>query len=417
MNNNNTNNTNNTNNINDIINKLKNKQIKPYQLDNLYCSKDATTIRRKYLEQLTNIQLNEISNYTINEEEASKKNIENMIGAIQIPLGYAGPLKINGEYANGEYYIPLATTEGALVASVNRGCSIISKCGGATVRVIGDKMTRAPVFTTESVIHALKLKNWIEENFQKIKEIAETTTRHGKLISISPILIVGKEIYPRFTYSTGDAMGMNMVTIATEKACEYIEKQFKKDENITVSMVALSGNVCTDKKPSGINLIEGRGKSVVAEVYLTNEQIEKYLKTTAKSIEKVNMYKNLVGSAISNSMGFNAHYANIVGALFLATGQDEAHIVEGSLGITTAESNENGVYFSITLPDLPIGTVGGGTRVETQKQCLDLIGCVGGDKALKLAEIIGATVLAGELSLIGALASGHLAKAHSELGR
>ena len=423
MENNNDNSNNNKNNIDidmdisEIINKLKNKEIKPYQLDELFNSKEAVKIRRKYIENIVNMELPQISNYTIDEKEASKKNIENMIGAIQIPLGYAGPLKVNGKYTNKEYYVPLATTEGALVASVNRGCSIISKCGGCTVRVVGDKMTRAPVFTTKSIVDAIELKEWIETNFQKIKEIAETTTSHGKLLNISPILIVGRYVYPRFTYSTGDAMGMNMVTIATEKACEFITSKIKEEKNINVHMAALSGNVCTDKKPAGINLIEGRGKTVIAEVYLTNEEIKKYLKTTAKAIEQVNMYKNLIGSAISNSMGFNAHYANIVGALFLATGQDEAHIVEGSLGITVAESDDNGLYFSITLPDLPVGTVGGGTRIETQNECLKMIDCNGGGNALKFAEIVGATVLAGELSLMGALASGHLAKAHSELGR
>ncbi|AEH07314.1 hydroxymethylglutaryl-CoA reductase (NADPH) [Methanothermococcus okinawensis] len=405
--------------ITKIVEKLKNKEIKPYQLDNMFDSKKSVEIRRKYIESLTDTAFKHIDKYSINEKEAMEKNIENMIGAVQIPLGFAGPLKINGKYANGEYYIPLATTEGALVASVNRGCGIITKCGGCTVRVVDDKMTRAPVIKTNSIIDAIKLKEWIENNFQKIKEVAETTTKHGKLISINPIIIVGRYVYPRFTYKTGDAMGMNMVTIATEKACNFIENEMKKEENgsIKVHTVALSGNVCTDKKPAGINLIEGRGKTIIAEVFLKEEEIKKYLKTTSKAIEQVNMYKNFIGSAISNSMGFNAHYANIIGALFLATGQDEAHIVEGSMGITVAECVDDGLYFSVTLPDVPIGTVGGGTRVETQKECLEMIGCRGGDKALKFAEIVGGAVLAGELSLMGALAAGHLAKAHSELGR
>ncbi len=401
---------------NEILEKLLKKEIKPYQLDDLVGEKEAIELRRKYIEKISQVETKHIGHYTIDEKEAMKKNIENMIGAVQIPLGFAGPLKINGKYANGEFYVPLATTEGALVASVNRGCSIVTKCGGVTVRVIDDKMTRAPVIKTESVIDAVKLKEWIKENFQRIKEVAESTTRHGKLIDINPILIVGRYVYLRFVYKTGDAMGMNMVTIATEKACNFIEEELKK-ENINIHTVALSGNACVDKKPAGINLIEGRGKSIIAEVFLKEEEIKKYLKTTSKAIEQVNMYKNLIGSAISNSMGFNAHYANIIGALFLATGQDEAHIVEGSLGITVAECTEDGVYFSVTLPDVPVGTVGGGTRVETQKECLELLGCHGGDKALKFAEIVGATVLAGELSLIGALSVGHLARAHAQLGR
>ncbi|WP_459201627.1 hydroxymethylglutaryl-CoA reductase (NADPH) [Methanococcus sp. CF] len=403
-------------NIEEIVEKLIRKEIKVYQLDSEFGERNAVTARRKYLEKLSNVETRHIQQYTLDEKLAMQKNIENMIGAIQIPLGFAGPISINGKYAQGEFNVPFATTEGALVASINRGCSIITKCGGATVRVIDDKMTRAPIIKTNSIVDALKLKEWILDNFAKIKEVAESTTRHGKLIQISPILIVGRNVYPRFTFKTGDAMGMNMVTIATEKACSFIESELKK-EGIIVDTVALSGNVCTDKKPAAINLIEGRGKSVVAEVFLKEEYVEKYLKTTSKAIEQVNTYKNLIGSAISGSLGFNAQYANIVGALFLATGQDEAHIVEGSMGITTAECTGDGLYFSVTLPDLPVATIGGGTRVETQKECLEIIGCAGAEKAVKFAEIAGAVVLAGELSLIGALAAGHLAKAHSELGR
>ncbi|ACX73321.1 3-hydroxy-3-methylglutaryl Coenzyme A reductase [Methanocaldococcus vulcanius M7] len=404
------------NNFNDIIEKMLKGEIKPYQLDKLFGAKIATELRRKFIEKKVGVEFEHIANYTIDEEMAMKKNIENMIGAIQIPLGFAGPLKINGEYAKGDFYIPLATTEGALVASVNRGCSIITKCGGVDVRVIDDKMTRAPCLKTKSVVDAMKVKDWILENFERIKEVAESTTRHGKLVRIDPILIVGRNIYPRFVFKTGDAMGMNMVTIATEKACEFIEGELR-NEGVFVKTVAVSGNVCVDKKPSGMNLINGRGKTVVAEIYLSEKEVNKYLKTTPEAIAEVNRLKNYIGSAASNSMGFNAHYANIVGAIFLATGQDEAHIVEGSLGITMAEVEDEGLYFSITLPDLPLGTVGGGTRVETQRECLEMLGCYGDGKALKFAEIVGGAVLAGELSLLGALASGHLGKAHQELGR
>ncbi|WP_423792381.1 hydroxymethylglutaryl-CoA reductase (NADPH) [Methanocaldococcus indicus] len=402
--------------MDEMLKKLLNKEIKPYQLDKLVGYKKATELRRKYLEIKTNTKLEHIKHYSIDEELAIKKNIENMIGAIQIPLGFAGPLKVNGEYAKGEFFIPLATTEGALVASVNRGCSIITKCGGATVRILEDKMTRAPCFKTKSVVDCIKVKEWIIKNFDRIKEVAESTTRHGKLIKIQPILIAGRYIYPRFCYTTGDAMGMNMATIATEEASNFIVEELRK-EGIDIELIAVSGNACVDKKPAGINIIEGRGKSVVAEVFLNREEVERYLKTTPERIAEVNRLKNYIGSAISNSLGFNAHYANIVGAIFLATGQDEAHIVEGSLGITIAEVDEDGLYFSVTLPDLPLATIGGGTRVETQRECLEIMGCYGDNKVKKFAEIVGAAVLAGELSLLGALASHHLGKAHQELGR
>ncbi|WP_456471710.1 hydroxymethylglutaryl-CoA reductase (NADPH) [Methanocaldococcus sp.] len=398
-----------------IFEKLKRGEVKLYQLDKILGYKKATEVRRKFLEEKLNIKFNHIDKYSISEENV-KKNIENMIGAIQIPLGVAGPIKVNGEYAKGLFYIPLATTEGALVASVNRGCSIVTKCGGTTVRVVEDKMTRAPCLKTKSIVDALKVRDWILENFDKIKEVAESTTRHGKLIKIDPIPIVGRNLYPRFVYTTGDAMGMNMVTIATEEACKFIEEELNK-KGIYVKVVSISGNACVDKKPAGMNVVNGRGKSVVAEIYLEGEEVEKYLKTSPEAIAEVNRLKNYIGSAIANSMGFNAHYANIVGAIFLATGQDEAHIVEGSLGITMAEVEGDKLYFSVTLPDLPLATIGGGTSVETQREALEIMGCYGSNKVMKFAEIVASAVLAGELSLLGALASGHLGKAHKELGR
>lgn len=207
-------------------------------------------------------------------------------------------------------------------------------------------------------------------------------------------------------------MGMNMVTIATEEALKILENE------TNAHVVSLSGNVCTDKKPAAINLIEGRGKSVVAEVTVPRDIVKNKLKTTPKSIVEVNMAKNFVGSAIAGSMGFNAHYANMIGALFLATGQDEAQIVEGSLGITVAEENEDGdLYFSVTLPDVPLATVGGGTGLETAQECLSIMGVKGSNKVQKFAEIMAGVVLAGELSLMAALGAGHLARAHKELGR
>jgi hydroxymethylglutaryl-CoA reductase (NADPH) len=395
----------------DAIKKLENDEIKLYEIDKLFSSSDATNIRREYIEKNKGISLENISKYTLNIEKASQKNIENSIGTIQIPLGIAGPLKINGEHANGEFHIPIATSEGALLASINRGCSVITKSGGANTVITNDKMTRAPVIKTNSVKDSLKLKNWIKNNFLRLKEEAENTTSHGKLIKIDPILIAGNYVYPRFNYSTGDSMGMNMVTIATEKALDLLEKETNAD------VISLSGNACVDKKPSYMNLIEGRGKSLMADILISKKIVKDKLKTTAKSIEHVNTVKNLMGSAISGSMGFNAHYANIIGGLFLATGQDIAHVVEGSLGITTAEDRNGDLYFSVNIPDLPIATVGGGTSLETAKESLEILNVYGSGKVEKFGEIIIATVLAGELSLIAALSAGHLAKAHKTHGR
>ncbi|WP_298519137.1 hydroxymethylglutaryl-CoA reductase (NADPH) [uncultured Methanobrevibacter sp.] len=395
----------------EIIDKLLNGEIKLYQVDKEVSAKEATDIRREFLEQEYGIDLSNISNYSLDMERASARNIENSIGVLQLPMGIAGPLKVNGEYCQREVYVPLATSEGALVASVNRGASTITASGGANARVISDIMTRAPAIKCENAVDAIKIKQWFVDNFDELKEIAESTTSHGKLVKIDPILIVGNYVYPRFVYSTGDSMGMNMVTIASEKILDKLASE------TTATHLALSGNVCVDKKPSSINIVEGRGKSVVADILIPKEIVAKKLKTTAEAIQEVNIAKNLIGSAASGTMAFNAHYANMVAAIFLATGQDAAHVVEGSLGITTAENRNGDLYFSVNLPDLPIATVGGGTSLEVAKEGLNILGVAGSGKAREFAEIVASTVMAGELSLLGALAAGHLARAHQELGR
>jgi len=396
----------------EIIEKLVKGELKLYQIENYTDNiQEAVEVRREFAEQISGANLKHVSHHSLDMDRAMKKNIENPIGVVHIPVGLVGPLQINGEHAHGDYYVPLATTEGALVASVNRGCSISKAAGGITVRIIDDKMTRAPVIRADSIQKALELKEWIERHFIELKEAAESTTRHGRLLKVDPVIVVGRYVYPRFTFTTGDSMGMNMVTIATEKALEILTRETR------AHVVALSGNLCVDKKPSALNLIEGRGKSIVAEIIIPKNIVEEKLKTTAESIVEVNLAKNMIGSAISGSMGFNAQYANMIGAIFLATGQDEAHIVEGSLGVTTAEEQKGDLYFSVTLPDVPLATVGGGTSLETATECLQIMGVHGEGNVGKFAEIVGATVLTGELSLMGALAAGHLARAHKDLGR
>ncbi|KZX12163.1 hydroxymethylglutaryl-CoA reductase (NADPH) [Methanobrevibacter oralis] len=395
----------------EAIDKLLNGEMKLYQVDREFSPEEATNIRREFLEKKYSIDLVNISNYTLDMEKASKRNIENSIGVLQLPMGIAGPLKINGQYCKREVFVPLATSEGALVASINRGASTITASGGVNTIVTSDFMTRAPVIKTNSASDALLIKQWFVDNFTDLKELAESTTSHGKLLKIDPILIVGSYVYPRFVYSTGDSMGMNMVTIATEKILDKLAQESDAKH------IALSGNVCVDKKPAAINVVEGRGKSVVADILIPKEIVNKKLKTTAEAIVEVNITKNLIGSAAAGSMAFNAHYANMVAAIFLATGQDAAHVVEGSLGITTAENRDGDLYFSVNLPDLPIATVGGGTSLEVANEGLNILGVAGSGKAREFAEIVAGTVLAGELSLIGALAAGHLARAHQELGR
>ncbi len=401
--------------MNSYLTRLKEGSLKLYALDNEVSPPDAVAIRRAYIEQETGVKMPLVGNVSIPLEDVVKKNCENMIGTIQVPLGVAGPVLIHGEYAEGSFYVPLATTEGALVASVNRGCSAISRGGGAQVRIFSDQMTRAPVFAARDVIHAREIIDWVYNNRSEITKAAQSTTRHGKLTDIQT-LTAGTSVFIRFCFSTGDAMGMNMVTIASEKASEVIQ------EATGAKLVSLSGNVCTDKKPAAINNILGRGRTVSAGVGLTGEQIQSIFKTDAKALVEVSVRKNLVGSARAGSLGFNAHAANVIAAMFIACGQDPAHVVEGSQCITTIDPVDDGVYACVTLPALPVGTVGGGTRVGTQAECLSMLGVAGsgeppGFHAKKLAEIVAVGVLAGELSLIGAQAAQHLARAHKQLGR
>lgn len=398
-----------------LLEKLKTGEVGFHKIDKKPDTNAAIELRQAAVSELTGLEFFHIKNYSFDIEKVTDRNIENMIGAVQVPLGVAGPLRINGEYANGEFYIPLATTEGALVASAHRGCSVITASGGANVRIFDDKMTRAPVFMAKDVIGARKLVEWVKENFARLKEKAEATTRFGKLLSIEPF-VAGRSVFLRFAYDTKDAMGMNMVTIATDAAVDLIISENDAE------LVALSGNMCTDKKPAAINAITGKGKTVSADVVLNREIIQEKLKTTPEKMAEVNYRKNLVGSARAGSLGFNAHAANIAAAIFIACGQDPAHVVEASNAMTLMELTEDGLYCSVTLPSLAVGTVGGGTGIGAQQECLSMLGAAGagdppGANSKKLAEIVAAAVLAGEISLIGALAARHLAKAHAELGR
>ncbi len=393
---------------------LADGSLRPYELDELVGHEAATTIRREHYEATLGVSLDTIGEYTLSAEQA-QSNIENMVGAVQIPLGLAGPLTVDGEHAFGSYHLPLATTEGALVASVNRGCRLLEAGGGVTVRITDAKMTRAPVFRLPGVEAATDTIAWLLEHEATVIEAAEETTNHGEVLAIDPY-VVGDNFFLRFAFDTKDAMGMNMVTVATRAACQLIEAETDAE------LVALSGNLCTDKKPAAINAVEGRGYTVTAEATLSDDILEEVLGVPATALAEVNTRKNLIGSAKAGSLGFNAQVANVVAAMFLATGQDEAQVVEGSNAITTVDVRDNGVYVSVTLASLELGTVGGGTKLGTQAEALDLLGVAGGGdppgtNAKALAEIVASASLAGELSLLGALGSRHLAEAHERLGR
>jgi len=368
--------------------------------------------RREFLEKQLNINLKNIGSFNFTEEQVSGRNIENLIGATQIPLGVAGPLTLRT--TNNEkrtVYIPLATTEGALVASASRGCKAINESGGAIVKVELVGTTRGPVFKTDGIEHGQKIIDWINSHTSLISQTAQKTSSHLKFLKIESSL-VGKNLFLRFYFDTSDAMGMNMVTIATTKVARLIEAKTKAE------LISVAGNYDIDKKPAWLNFVNGRGRKVWAEVTIKKEVVKQVLKTTPEKIAEVVLRKVLIGSAMAGSMGFNAHYANTIAAIFTATGQDLGHVVEGSLGMTTAEVLKNGnLYFSIYLPSLMIGTVGGGTHLPTQQEALKIMGVKGSGDTLKMAEIIGSAVLALEISLIASQAEGTLAKAHQKLAR
>lgn len=365
--------------------------------------------RRAAAEEFSGTSLENISKYCFNSETASK-NIENMIGATQIPLGYAGPVTIEGDHASGRFLVPLATTEGALLASISRGMSVAEASGGIRAKIFKDAMTRAPVFKVKDLAHSASVIEWIGENMDKIEDAVSKTTSHGKLVDIDPYP-AGRTLYLRFSYTTGDAMGMNMATIATEAASRVIE------ECTGAQLVSVSGNMCSDKKAAAINVIKGRGKTVVAEALISKDVVEKKLHTDVGSVVEVNYYKNLMGSALAGTLGANAHAANMAAALYIATGQDPAQVVGASMSFVSCEDVDGDLYIAVRMPAVEVGTVGGGTSLPCQTEALNMIGCHGAGKAGKLAEIVAATVLAGELSSIAAQAAGHLGSAHSALGR
>lgn len=362
--------------------------------------------RRKHLEQELNISLTGIGTSSIDDATASKKNCENMIGTVHLPVGVAGPLKI----ASQDYYLPLATTEGALVASVNRGCKAITESGGAGVVVSRAGTTRGPVFRVTNLSQAESLKNFLAENFSRLQTLAAKSSPYITLESYTT-KVVGRNFFVRFVFNTQDAMGMNMATISTADLVTFITQQ------TGVKCLSLSGNYCVDKKPSWLNFISGRGFEVSAEVVIPKSVLTSVLKTTAVAVYDVWLAKCLIGSAVSGSMGFNAHFANVIAAMFAATGQDLAHTVEGSLGTTTVEIINEDLYVSVNLPDLMLGVVGGGTGLTTQSEALSILGIFKGGDSKVLAKIIGGAILAGEISLLSSLSEESLVQAHVKLGR
>lgn len=378
-------------------------------------------IRREMITKEANLKPETLKNLPFTRYDYTKVMnacCENVLGYVQIPVGYAGPLILDGK----KYYVPMATTEGALVASTNRGCKALSSRGvSSVVQDIG--MTRAPCVRFPSVVLAAEAKRWIEseDNFQKVKAAFDSTSRFARLQEIL-IGMDGPNLYIRFRSLTGDAMGMNMVSKGAENALRFINAHFPQ-----MQIISLSGNFCADKKPAAVNWIKGRGKHVVCECIVPADKLRTILKTNAKTLVQCNKLKNLVGSAMAGSIGGNnAHAANMVTAIFIATGQDPAQNVTSSNCSTNMEPyGETGedLYITCTMPSLEVGTIGGGTVLPPQGACLDVLGVRGAHKtepaenAKKLARIICATVMAGELSLMAALVNSDLVKSHMRHNR
>lgn len=344
--------------------------------------------------------------------EALSGNIENLVGFARIPVGVAGPLRVNGTCAQGDFYVPLATSEGALVASCNRGAYLVSQSGGVSVACFTESVSRAPCFCFESLAEVGVFLAWLLPRVDSLQDVVATTSRHCKLVDLRTT-IVGREVHLIFDYTTGDASGQNMVTIATDAICRHlIERAPRRPSHWYVE-----GNLSGDKKATMIAFMSARGKKVVAEATIPRRLLARFGHTTPEDMKRY-WENSILGGVQSGSIGAQGHYANSLAALFIACGQDAACVAEASVGVTRMDvSGDGGLYVSVSMPNLIVGTVGGGTGLPTARECLAMIDCLGQGKARKFAEICAATTLAGEVSITAALAAGDFSRAHATYGR
>ncbi|MCA9386090.1 hydroxymethylglutaryl-CoA reductase [Candidatus Dojkabacteria bacterium] len=398
--------------MSEVKKQLDQGDIKLHQLEKYVSKHEAVGLRREYIASKSNQNLDSLGVFSFDSDQIYQKNCENVIGGISIPVGISGPVKVDGDYAHGEFWVPLATTEGALIASVNRGMKVISESGGARTSLDYVGMTRAPLFKLEKGISIDQFESWLFSVEEELKAIAESTSKYIKVLKWQ-LFSEERYVWIRFNFDTGEAMGMNMATIASQAISEWIVEQFEG-----IIFLSTSGNMCVDKKPAIINLEEGRGRIVEAEVLIPEKIVRDDLKTTIDSIVELVHAKTHLGSEMAGSLGKNAHAANMLSAVFIATGQDPAQVVDGSLATTSAERRGAALWFHVRIPALEVGTVGGGTNLPAQRQALELmIGKIDTNKTHALAEIIATTVLAGELSLHASMASCTFVDAHQKLGR
>lgn len=339
------------------------------------------------------------------------RNIENFAGTIKVPFGIAGPLRINGLHAHGDYFIPLATTEAALVASYARGAHVATKAGGISAALLAEGVLRSPAFVFADLLEAGQFVDWIARNEAALKAAAESTTRHGRLLSLEPY-IDGEIVFLLCRYSTGDASGQNMVTIATEALCRHVAATCP----VKARRWFIEGNFSGDKKASFLGLLTGRGRKVTASIVLPKGHIEKYLRTTPSEMLDYARIADL-GARLNGQIGAQGHYANGLAAFYIATGQDAACVAESAVGSTRMEDRNGDLFMSVTMPNILVGSVGGGTGLPSQSAALSILGLEGPGQAAALAEVTAALCLCGEISIMAAIASGQFTHAHGKLAR
>ena len=373
-------------------------------------TREMASQRAAFVNAMAGTTLDTVSSYTI-DPAVLNGNIENFIGTAQVPIGLAGPLTMVGEHAKGDFYIPLATTEGTLVASYSRGMRVISECGGARTTVVKHSMQRAPVFLFDNALEARDFGQWLNENLDSLRGVVKATVDVPRLTEIEQY-IVGNMMYTRFCYTTGDAAGQNMTGKATLYACEWIRANHPSKPRYI-----LSGNIDTDKKHSAMNMMQTRGKRVVAEFVLKRDVARDLLRIDTEWLYRYRQIAS-VGTHLAGGAYSGAHAANGIAAMFIATGQDAANVAESHAGMNYGELLDNGdFYWSVTLPAMICATYGGGTGLPTQRECLEMMDCYGTGKADKLAEIIAAVVLAGDVSLSSAILAHEWVSSHEKMGR
>lgn len=376
-------------------------------------SETAAVRRREHVEETTGVELDHVGSYSF-EPSVVEGNIENFLGVAQVPIGLAGPLAVDGEDASGEFLVPMATTEGTLVASYNRGMKACTIAGGVMTTITDDGIGRGPVFEFASARDAAAFCEWVETNVESIREQAEATSEYAELKRIKTYPY-NNSVFTNFLFRTGDAAGQNMVGLATSTACAWIIDAYPDADQMRG--FRLAGNTVGEKRATELNRTVERGKQVTAEATIPASVVEEVLNTTPEAIVKTNRLAR-TGAFLTGGNSTAGQVPNAVAALFIATGQDEANVVEASAASMTAEvTHDGGLYTSVTIPSLVTATVGGGTHLPTQRECLSILGCLGSGKVEKFTEIVAAVALAGDLSLLAAISAEDWVDAHESLGR